>query len=127
MLNDLEHLIVGTDKTVKTIGGISCRPLTLQTFALLELVGNEILTATSSKMADVLGFIYLHSAPETELAETAAKYLAGDKSAILKAALSLPTIALTDLPKVASEIRQMIEEAMGSQVGIEGGETTPGN
>lgn len=126
MLTDIQHLITGTSNTSESIAGIPCRPLTLQTFALLELTGNEILTAPTTRMADVLGFIYLHSAPEAEVAEATAAYLGGDKARILKAALKLPPIPLTDLSAIAGQIRQMIERAMGSQVTIEG-DTATGN
>jgi hypothetical protein len=113
MLTDIQHLITGTSNTSESIAGIPCRPLTLQTFALLELTGNEILSAPTTRMADVLGFIYLHSAPETEVAEAVAAYLGGDKARILKAALKLPPIPLSDLTQIAGQIREMIEKAMG--------------
>lgn len=127
MLNDLQHLIVGTDKARTDIAGISCRPLTLQTFALLELTGNEILTSPSTRMLDVLGFLWLHSAPENEIADAVAAHMAGDKKQIITATLKLPTIPLSDISTVATQIREMIEKAMGSQVQVEGETTSAGN
>lgn len=119
MLNDIQHLITAAAPDSESIGGIACRPLTLQTFALLELTDNQILTATSTKMADVLGFIYLHSAPESQVAAAVASYLAGNKSKILEEALKLPTIPLADIGSIAQSIREMIERAMGSQVAVQ--------
>lgn len=127
MLTDIQHLITGTSNAAATVAGIPCRPLTLQTFALMELTGNELLTAPSTRMADVLGFIYLHSAPQEKVAEATAAYLAGDKARILKESLNLPSIPLADLADIALQIREMIEQATGSQVVIEGSEAVPGN
>lgn len=119
MLNDIQHLITAAAPNGEQIAGINCRPLTLQTFALLELTENQILTATETKMADVLGFIYLHSAPEKEIAEAVSAYIAGNKSRILQETLKLPTIPLNEIGKIAQSIREMIEKAMSSQVQLE--------
>jgi|688.fasta_scaffold682784_1 hypothetical protein len=127
MLNDIQHLIIGASGPSSTIAGIPCRPLTLQTYALMELTGNELLTAPSTRMADVLGFIYLHSAPQEKVAEATAAYLAGDKARMLKEALNLPSIPLADLADIARQIREMIEQATGSQVVVEGAEVAVGN
>ncbi len=123
MLNDIQHLITAAANTGEPIAKVNCRPLTLQTFALLELTDNQILTATETKMADVLGFIYLHSAPEKEIAEAVSAYVAGNKSRILQEALKLPSIPLSDIGNIAQSIREMIERAMRSQVEIEDSDT----
>jgi hypothetical protein len=60
------------------------------------------------------------------VAEATAAYLGGDKARILKAALKLPPIPLSDLTQIAGQIREMIEKAMGSQVTVEG-DTATGN
>lgn len=113
MLEDIKHLVVGTDLASVEIGGNYCRPITLHSFALMEITGNEILSE-SSKMIDVLGFIYLHSAPEAEIADVISEYISGNKTKYLKAVLGQKKIALTEMSNIAVKIRQMIETSLGS-------------
>lgn len=121
MLNDLQHLILPESETV---AGLPLRPLTLQTYALLEMSENQILTAPEARMQDVLGFIYLHTADLKAVSSTVSAYINGNKSAILQAALTLPPIPLSNLADIARQIRAMIERATAAQPIVDAPETT---
>lgn len=117
MLNDIQHLIAPDSETV---AGLNLRPLTLQTYALLEMTENQILTSPEARMQDVLGFLFIHTADLKAVSTVASNYLNGNKAAVLQAALALPPIALSDLTSIAAQIRGMIERATAAQPVIDG-------
>ena len=123
MLNDIQHLITSEENT---INGLNLKPLTLQTYALLEMTENQILTSPEARMQDVLGFILIHTADAKTVSTVAAQYVNGNKAAVLQAALALPAIALSDLTPIAQEIRAMIERATAAQPQIDA-PAEPGN
>lgn len=125
MLDDLQHLIL---PEAETVAGLTLRPLTLQTYALLEMSENQILTAPEARMQDVLGFLYLHTADLKAVCSTVSAYVNGNKAAILQAALTLPPIPLSNLAAIAQQIRGMIERATAAQPIVDAPNTsTAGN
>lgn len=78
-------------------------------------------------MADILTFIYLHSAPQEEIKKVVSAYMAGDKSVLLWKAMEIKTMQLSDVDAIAKAIKKQIDDAFPQSANSDASESVSGN